>query len=121
VIDPSRFDDPNLAMLEIAVQALGDLCESLVFVGGCATGLLVSVVGNRFAYVSQATVPRAHEFIGFPRCSSWTSPWGRSEPGTSSGTDPPTARSGAVKLDVGQAHRETRALVGCPARRPVAS
>jgi len=31
-------------MLEMAVQALGDLCESLVFVGGCATGLLVTTV-----------------------------------------------------------------------------
>jgi hypothetical protein len=31
-------------MLEIAVHALGDLCESLVFVGGCATGLLVTTV-----------------------------------------------------------------------------
>jgi len=34
--------DPNLAMLEIAVEALGDLCDSLVFIGGCATGLLVT-------------------------------------------------------------------------------
>jgi predicted nucleotidyltransferase len=44
VIEASRLDDPNLAMLEIAVQALGDLCESLVFVGGCAAGLLVTTV-----------------------------------------------------------------------------
>jgi hypothetical protein len=42
VTDPSRFDDPNLAMPEIAVQALGDLCELLVFVGGCARGLQVT-------------------------------------------------------------------------------
>jgi hypothetical protein len=48
VIDPSRFDDPNLAMLELAVQALGDLCESLVFVGGCATGLLVTTVRAQY-------------------------------------------------------------------------
>ncbi len=34
----------SIAMLEIAVQALGDLCESLVFVGGCATGLRVTTV-----------------------------------------------------------------------------
>jgi len=44
VIDVSRLENPNLAMLEIAVQALGDLCESLVFIGGCATGLLVTTV-----------------------------------------------------------------------------
>src|SRR6185312_12016786 len=35
-------DNPNLAILEMAVQALGDLTDSLVFVGGCATGLLVT-------------------------------------------------------------------------------
>jgi hypothetical protein len=42
--DSSLLENPNLAMLEMAVQALGDLCESLVFVGGCATGLLVTTV-----------------------------------------------------------------------------
>ena len=35
-------DNPNLVILEMAVQALGDLTDSLVFVGGCATGLLVT-------------------------------------------------------------------------------
>ena len=44
MIDASLLENPNLAMLEIAVRALGDLCESLVFVGGCATGLLVTTV-----------------------------------------------------------------------------
>lgn len=44
MIDVARLDDPNLAMLEIAVQVLGDVCASLVFVGGCATGLLVTAV-----------------------------------------------------------------------------
>ena len=37
-----RNNDPNLAILELATRALGDLCDSLVFVGGCATGLLVT-------------------------------------------------------------------------------
>ena len=36
-------DDPNLLILMPIVHALGDLCESLVFVGGCATGLLITV------------------------------------------------------------------------------
>jgi hypothetical protein len=36
------MDDPNLIILMPIVRALGDLCESLVFVGGCATGLLVT-------------------------------------------------------------------------------
>jgi predicted nucleotidyltransferase len=38
----AHVDNPNLAILEMAVQALGDLTDSLVFVGGCATGLLVT-------------------------------------------------------------------------------
>jgi hypothetical protein len=37
-------DNPNLAMLEIVARMLGELCGSLVFVGGCATGLLVTTV-----------------------------------------------------------------------------
>jgi predicted nucleotidyltransferase len=40
-------DNPNLAMLEIAAKMLGDLCDSLVFVGGCATGLLVTTVRSQ--------------------------------------------------------------------------
>jgi len=35
-------DNPNVAILELAVRALGELTDSLVFVGGCATGLLVT-------------------------------------------------------------------------------
>jgi hypothetical protein len=41
MIDASLLENPNLAMLEIAVQALGELCESLVFVGG-VPGFLVT-------------------------------------------------------------------------------
>ena len=40
----TNVDNPNLAILEISVQALGQLPDSLVFVGGCATGLLVTRV-----------------------------------------------------------------------------
>jgi predicted nucleotidyltransferase len=36
------LNDPNLPFLILTTQALGDLCESLVFVGGCATGLLLT-------------------------------------------------------------------------------
>ncbi len=36
------MDDPNLSILVPVAEALGELCESLVFVGGCATGLLLS-------------------------------------------------------------------------------
>ena len=34
--------DPNLPLLESVARALGPLCERFVFVGGCATGLLVT-------------------------------------------------------------------------------
>jgi len=37
-----RRDDPNLPILMLIAKALGDLCDSLVFVGGCATGLLLT-------------------------------------------------------------------------------
>ena len=40
--DSGLMDDPNLEMLVLIAQALGDLCESLVFIGGCATGLLLT-------------------------------------------------------------------------------
>lgn len=40
-----RFrDDPNVAMLRQVAAALGELCDELVFVGGCAAGLLVTRV-----------------------------------------------------------------------------
>ena len=32
--------DPNIQLLEAVAQALGDLRDELVFVGGCAAGLL---------------------------------------------------------------------------------
>ena len=33
--------DPNVARVEVVAEALGDLCEELVFVGGCAASLLI--------------------------------------------------------------------------------
>ncbi len=35
-----RADDPNVAQVELVARALGNLRDELVFVGGCATGLL---------------------------------------------------------------------------------
>jgi hypothetical protein len=34
--------DPNLPLLEAVTHALGPLCDQFVFIGGCATGLLVT-------------------------------------------------------------------------------
>ncbi len=31
---------PNIQQLEVVAEALGDLCDELMFVGGCAAGLL---------------------------------------------------------------------------------
>jgi predicted nucleotidyltransferase len=38
----TRQQNPNLEILEVAVSALGLLADELVFIGGCATGLLIS-------------------------------------------------------------------------------
>jgi len=37
-----RRDDPNLPYLRIIANALGDLCEQVVFVGGAVAGLLMT-------------------------------------------------------------------------------
>lgn len=37
-----RLDDPNLSILIRVAEALGELRDELVFVGGCAAGLLVT-------------------------------------------------------------------------------
>ncbi|MGB5745080.1 MAG: hypothetical protein WBM65_21935 [Sedimenticolaceae bacterium] len=37
-----RLSDPNIALLERAVEQLGPLVDEMVFVGGCATGLLLT-------------------------------------------------------------------------------
>ena len=38
----NRQLDPNLAIVEMAAERLGELREETVFVGGCATGLLLT-------------------------------------------------------------------------------
>lgn len=38
------MSNPNLAILELVANALGPVCEDVVFVGGCATGLLLTQV-----------------------------------------------------------------------------
>lgn len=37
-----RPNDPNLPILTLIAEALGDLREDMVFVGGCAAGLLLT-------------------------------------------------------------------------------
>lgn len=38
------LNDPNRLILSRVARALGDLCESLVFVGGCSTSVLVTAI-----------------------------------------------------------------------------
>lgn len=38
----AAFNNPNLAILELVARALGPVCERVIFVGGCATGLLLT-------------------------------------------------------------------------------
>jgi hypothetical protein len=37
-----RAQNPNLQILEFAVERLGELTNEIVFLGGCATGLLMT-------------------------------------------------------------------------------
>lgn len=47
-------NDPNVQMIEAAVQSLGgDLCERVVFVGGSTTGLLITEVSRPAARATQ--------------------------------------------------------------------
>ena len=39
-----RITNPNIGILECAVARLGDLIDKMVFLGGCATGLLLTDV-----------------------------------------------------------------------------
>jgi hypothetical protein len=40
----ARDKNPNLRILELAVAHLGPLADEMVFLGGCATGLLLTDV-----------------------------------------------------------------------------
>ena len=38
----ARTQNPNIEILELAAVALGPICDELVFLGGCAVGLLIT-------------------------------------------------------------------------------
>jgi len=38
----ARTQSPNIEILELAAVALGPICDELVFLGGCAVGLLIN-------------------------------------------------------------------------------
>lgn len=37
-----KAQNPNIELLLLAVSQLGDLVDEMVFIGGCATGLLIT-------------------------------------------------------------------------------
>ena len=39
----AAFNNPNPAILDLVARALGPVCERVIFVGGCATGLLLTL------------------------------------------------------------------------------
>jgi len=45
-----RERNPNIEILEIAVDALGPLAHEMVFLGGCATGLLLTDVAGYIGF-----------------------------------------------------------------------
>lgn len=63
--------NPNLALLLDMAQAMGSLCEQVVFVGGCATGLLLDDAGlmdvrpteDVDAIVEVASLAAAHQAV----------------------------------------------------------
>ncbi|HSV51618.1 MAG TPA: hypothetical protein VLJ57_05855 [Burkholderiaceae bacterium] len=64
------MNNPNLAILELVAQALGPVCADVVFVGGCATGLLLTLerpdhirITEDVDIVAQALSPREYHAI----------------------------------------------------------
>lgn len=80
--------DPNVLMVEAVAQALGDLCDKLVFVGGCAAGMLcnspsaapprvtvdVDVVAEVAALAAYRALEKLFEARGFKRDTSRDAP-----------------------------------------------
>lgn len=48
------MNNPNLAILDLVAKALGPVCDDVVFVGGCATGLLLTLVRPERIRITEA-------------------------------------------------------------------
>lgn len=80
--------DPNVRLVEVVAQALGELCDELVFVGGCAAGLLctspnappprvtfdVDVVAEVAALAAYHALEKRFASLGFARDMSPDAP-----------------------------------------------
>jgi predicted nucleotidyltransferase len=80
--------DPNVQLVELVAQALGDLCDESVFVGGCAAGLLctspnappprvtydVDVIAEVAALTAYHALEKRFSACGFRRDTSPSAP-----------------------------------------------
>jgi hypothetical protein len=53
--------DPNIASVELVSAALGDLCDELVLVGGCAASLLIDAPAAPAKPARSARIPSSQE------------------------------------------------------------
>lgn len=102
-----RVFNPNLEILEIAVARLGVLVEEMVFLGGCATGLLIT---DAVAPAIRATkdvdvIVEVASLIEYHRLATRLRECGFSE---DQSTDAPICRwhAGEILLDVMPTHPE---------------
>ena len=63
------MDDPNIELLTRIAEALGDLRERFVFVGGCATALITDLLFLKMAdersrppYNQPSPIPRGYDW-----------------------------------------------------------
>lgn len=96
-----RISNPNLEVLELAVARLGNLGDQLVFIGGCATGLLVTDHGAPpvRATVDVDVITEAATLIDYYKLSDQLRDLGFAE---DSGPDAPICRwrAAGIILDV---------------------
>ena len=102
-----RAVNPNLEIMEIAVARLGALAEEMVFLGGCATGLLITdaVAPPIRATKDVDVIAEVASLIEYHRLSKRLRELGFSEDQSS---DAPICRwqAGGILLDVMPTHPE---------------
>lgn len=96
-----RISNPNLEILELAVARLGHLVDKLVFLGGCATGLLITDHGAPPVRVTRDVdvITETATLIDYYRLANQLRDLGFTE---DSGPDAPICRwrGGGIILDV---------------------
>jgi len=87
--DMHNANNPNTEILMIAVDQLGDVADEMVFLGGCATGLLIT---DKAAPPIRATkdvdaITQVATKAEYYRLSDKLRHQGRNEPGTRNNHD----------------------------------